>query len=116
LSNPELVAEAVRIAAIAGAIFLWGLAFWFFAAALLATARMPDRSFHLSWWSFVFPNVGFTIACIRIGEVLGNEGVLWMATVLTVVLVVVWALLAVFCVRAVIKKQIVWPGRDEDSD
>ena len=82
----------------------------------VATAfGMPDHSFRLGWWGFVFPNVGFTIACIRFGDALGNEGILWFGTVLTIVLVIVWANLIVLCTHAVIKRQIVWPGRDEDG-
>jgi C4-dicarboxylate transporter/malic acid transport protein len=116
IGSPELIADAVRLVALASAVFLWGLSFWFFASALLASIDMPDRSFHLAWWSFVFPNVGFTIASVRIGKAVGSEGVLWMSTAMMIILVAVWLLLIFFCVRAVIKRKIVWPGRDEDSD
>ncbi|KAK1573857.1 C4-dicarboxylate transporter/malic acid transporter [Colletotrichum navitas] len=116
MENPVTVALAVRAAALFAAIFLWGLSFWFFSSAFLATMiGMPDPSFHLSWWSFVFPNVGFAIATIRIGEALGSEGLLWFADVSTIILVAVWLVIGFCCMRAVLRKKLVWPGRDEDS-
>lgn len=117
LSNPAAAADALRVAGIASAVLLWGLSFWFFAMALLATASgLPDAKFHLSWWAFVFPNVGFAVASIRIGRALGSDWALWMGTVMTIVLVIVWLAIGVMSVRAVVTKQIAWPGRDEDSD
>ncbi|KAK4204656.1 voltage-dependent anion channel-domain-containing protein [Triangularia verruculosa] len=106
----------VRLLAITTAVFLWGLSFWFFASATAAVvAGMPDRKFHLSWWSFVFPNVGFTLACIRMGRVLESEGILWFGTVMTVLLVVAWGFISYRCAVAVYRREIVWPGHDEDS-
>ncbi|KDN66312.1 putative C4-dicarboxylate transporter/malic acid transporter [Colletotrichum sublineola] len=117
LENPVTVALAVRAMALFSAVFVWGLSFWFFALACLATVvGMPDHSFHLSWWSFVFPNVGFAVATIRIGLACGSEGLLWFADVFTVILVAVWLYVGFCCTRAVIRKKLVWPGRDEDSD
>ncbi|GKT77538.1 C4-dicarboxylate transporter/malic acid transporter [Colletotrichum tofieldiae] len=117
MENPGTIAFAVRAMALFSAVFLWGLSFWFFSSACLSTLfGMPDHSFHLSWWSFVFPNVGFAIATVRIGEAFGSEGLLWFATVLTVILVAVWLFVGFCCARAVIRRKLVWPGRDEDSD
>lgn len=114
--SPAVLADGVKLASLYASMFLWGLSFWFFASAVLAVlAGMPDRRFHLSWWSFVFPNVGFTIASIRIGEAVESQGVLWFSTALTVVLVVVWAAVAWRCVYGVVKREIVWPGHDEDT-
>ncbi|OHW97779.1 c4-dicarboxylate transporter malic acid transporter [Colletotrichum incanum] len=117
MENPGTIAFAVRAMALFSAVFLWGLSFWFFSSACLSTLfGMPDHSFHLSWWSFVFPNVGFAIATIRIGEAFGSEGLLWFATVFTVILIAVWLFVGFCCARAVIRRKLVWPGRDEDSD
>lgn len=112
----QTLGAAVRLMALCSAVFLWGLSFWFFASASAAVvAGMPDRKFHLSWWSFVFPNVGFTLASIRLGAALGSEGVLWFSTVMTAFLFLAWAFIAFRCVRAVYMREIVWPGHDEDS-
>lgn len=115
--NPAILADGVRLAAVYCALFLWGLSFWFFASAVSATVSgMPDRKFHLSWWSFVFPNVGFCISTIRVGTAFGSSGLLWFSTVMTIVLVLAWLVIAWRCVMAVIHREIVWPGHDEDSD
>ncbi|CAK3788106.1 malic acid transport [Lecanosticta acicola] len=99
------------------AIFLWSLSFWFFCVALLSVLRRArDMSFHLVWWAFVFPNVGFTIATIKIGQQLGSEGILWVASAMTVLLVVVWGFVFVSHMRAIWKRQIMMPGLDEDKD
>lgn len=117
LISPAVLADGVRLASLYCSLFLWGLSFWFFASALLAVvAGMPDRKFHLSWWSFVFPNVGFCISTIRVGDAMGSAGLLWFSTVLTIVLVIVWLFVAWRCVWAVVRREIVWPGHDEDSD
>ena len=110
------LAAGIRLIAIMAAVFLWGLSFWFFTSAMLAVAvGMPDRRFHLSWWSFVFPNVGFVIASIRIGNAVGNQGVLCVSTFMTAGLFVAWLFIAFRCVRAVYRREIVWPGHDEDE-
>ncbi|KAK0724976.1 voltage-dependent anion channel-domain-containing protein [Lasiosphaeris hirsuta] len=112
----DMLAAGIKLTALAAAIFLWGLSFWFFTSAVAAVvAGMPDRRFHLSWWSFVFPNVGFVLASIRIGTAVGSEGILWLCSVMTVLLVVAWAFIGFRCVRAVYRREIVWPGHDEDS-
>lgn len=110
------LASGVKLASIWLGVFLWGLGFWFFVSAIAGcVAGMQDKRFHLSWWSVVFPNVGFTIASIKIGAGLGSEGVLWMGSGMTVLLVLAWAFIGYRCVRAVVRREIVWPGHDEDS-
>lgn len=110
------LAAGVRLLAINAAVFLWGLSFWFFVSAVAAVvAGSPDRRFHLSWWSFVFPNVGFVMSTIRIGQSLGSEGLLWLSSVMTICLVIAWVFIAVRCLRAVHRREIMWPGHDEDS-
>ncbi|KAK3388470.1 voltage-dependent anion channel-domain-containing protein [Sordaria brevicollis] len=110
------LAAGSKLASIWLGVFLWGLSFWFFVSAIAGcVAGMADKRFHLSWWSVVFPNVGFTIASIKIGAGLGSEGVLWMGSGMTVLLVAAWAYIGFRCVRAVRGREIVWPGHDEDT-
>lgn len=121
IQNPSLIPDVLRLIALATAIFLWATAAFFFATALVAVIHgawfsKPGMSFHLVWWSFVFPNVGFTICTIEIGEALGSEGILWVASAMTVVLVLVWMLVGAAHVRAVWRREILWPGKDEDHD
>lgn len=113
----QILAAGIKLLATCVSVFLWGLSFWFFASATAAVvAGMPDRRFHLSWWSFVFPNVGFALASMRLGSALGNQGILWFSTVMTVLLFLAWAFIAFRCIRAVYRREIVWPGHDEDSN
>jgi tellurite resistance protein TehA-like permease len=72
-------------------------------------------SFHLVWYAMVFPNVGFTIAVIEIGEQLGSPAIEWVGSVMTVILVGVWLFVMAMHVRAVLQKQIMMPHIDEDK-
>lgn len=120
VSHPEIIPDIFRIVALCTAIFLWACAFWFFSIALISVIHgalsKEGMSFHLVWWAFVFPNVGFTIATISIGEAIISEGVQWVGSVMTVLLVATWLFVGVAHVRAVWRKQILWPGKDEDHD
>jgi C4-dicarboxylate transporter/malic acid transport protein len=113
--DPAITQQVVKIMATFTAIFMWCLAFWFFAIAVIAClGASRSMSFHLSWWAFVFPNVGFTIAGIRIGHSLQSEGILWVGTTMTIMLVMVYLFVLVSYMRAVCRKQIWFPGKDED--
>lgn len=68
-----------------------------------------------TWWSFVFPNTGFIIAMIDIGTAINSPGILWIASVATVVQIAMWLFVFIAHARAVVKKQILWPGKDEDD-
>lgn len=115
-SHPSAVDTLQTMALFVG-IFLWIFAFWLFSIALLAVlGGTLKMGFTLSWWAFVFPNVGFTIATIEIGKELESEGILWVGTAMTIFIVLIWLICAVACVKAVVTKRIMWPGRDEDKD
>ncbi|KAI1139620.1 voltage-dependent anion channel [Hypoxylon sp. FL0543] len=116
-------ADVVHIVAVWVGIFLWLFAFWLFAVALVANipAMVPVRrwrprmAFCLSWWAIIFPNVGFTIATIMIGEELQSNAILWVATVMTILLFAAWLMDLGLHVKAVATGQIMWPGKDEDG-
>ena len=72
-------------------------------------------SFTLSWWAFIFPNAGFTLATIQIANVLDRAGIKWLTSVMTAVLFALWLFVGLFHVRAVWKDQILWTGKDEDK-
>lgn len=108
--------EVVRIMADFTAIFLWVLALWFFCIALVAVVLGARKmSFHMVWWACVFPNTGFAIDTISIGEQLRSEGILWVGSAMTVLIVVAWIFIFVAQIRAVWKGQILMPGKDEDK-
>lgn len=67
--DQTMIPDFLQLLALTSAIFLWTLAFWFFAIALVATIEaMPRSDFHLNWYAYVFPNVRFTISAVKIGS------------------------------------------------
>ena len=64
----------------------------------------------------MFPNTGFIIATIDIGTAISSPAILWVSSVATVLQVAMWLIVCVAHARAVAKKQILWPGKDEDHD
>ncbi|OTB17800.1 hypothetical protein K445DRAFT_73685 [Daldinia sp. EC12] len=75
----------IRPIAVVGAIFLWALSLWWFGIAIVSVIMSPPQYFHLNWWAMAFPNTGFILATISIGNELQHEGI-----------------------------HIMYPGRDED--
>ncbi|KAF5668658.1 C4-dicarboxylate transporter [Fusarium heterosporum] len=63
-------------------------------------------SFALPWWAIVFPNVGFTIATVYIGEELESDGVAWVATVMTVLVFVAWLMDLYLHLKSIFQKRI----------
>ncbi|TID00153.1 Malic acid transport protein [Colletotrichum higginsianum] len=107
-------AGIIRTIALMSAIFLWALAAWWFGIATIAVISSPPVYFHLGWWAIVFPNTGFTLATISIGNQLGNEGVLWFATGMSLCLLGAYFYVLYNHVRAVIVQDIMYTMRDED--
>ncbi|KAF2199041.1 hypothetical protein GQ43DRAFT_133210 [Delitschia confertaspora ATCC 74209] len=110
-------ADTVATMALWTGIFLWVFGFFLFSLAVIACVEsIPKMGFTLAWWAFVFPNIGFTLATINIGTQLGSEGILWVTSIMTILLVVIWLFGFGALVRAVWIKRIMWPGRDDDKD
>ena len=113
-----MASEVLKIMALWIGIWIWAVGFWFFAFSLLAVlvpAMKWRLRFSMTWWSFVFPNVGFTIGTAMIGQELESEGIQWVASALTICLVVVWFVVIYAQISAVVRRKILWPGRDEDK-
>lgn len=64
----------------------------------------------------VFPNSGFIIATINIGNSLKDEIILYVANGLTVAVLLMWAFVLYHNIRAVVVQDIMYPGRDEDVE
>ncbi|KFA63855.1 hypothetical protein S40285_04460 [Stachybotrys chlorohalonatus IBT 40285] len=106
----------VRTMALISAIFLWALSLWWAFIGIIAVIQAPPKYFHLGWWAMVFPNTGFVLATISIGNELGNEAVRWVASGMSIVLVMVFFFVLFNHVKAVIIQDIMYPGRDEDVE
>jgi tellurite resistance protein TehA-like permease len=97
------------------AIFLWALGFWFFCLSLIAVlCGVKKMEFHLVWWASVFPNVAFALATARIGDQLESEGIMWVASAMTILLVAAWLFVIAANTRAFLLRKITMPGKDED--
>ena len=110
-------AQVLKITAVFVALPLWTLGLFFFSlslAAVLSEAR--TQRFQLSWWSFVFPTVGFILASFSIGSAFQSEVILWTATVAAVLQFIMWVVVGVVNAMAVWRGDICWPGKDEDRD
>ncbi|APA08822.1 hypothetical protein SS1G_02619 [Sclerotinia sclerotiorum 1980 UF-70] len=116
ITNPAAIPDMLQLGALLSAIFLWALAFWFFAIATFAAIEAFNRNdFHLNWYAYVFPNVGFTIATVKIGERLNSGPILAVGTGMGVVLFLLWISIVFAHIKAVSQKKIMWPGKDEDA-
>jgi tellurite resistance protein TehA-like permease len=72
--------------------------------------------FSLNYWAFVFPNAGLTIALIQIANVLASPAIKAVTSAMTVILVVVWLVVAFLHIKAVLRGEVLWPGLDEDLE
>ncbi|KAK8139432.1 Malic acid transport protein [Apiospora sp. TS-2023a] len=107
-------APIIRTTAVMAAVFLWALAVWWFFIGVIAVISSPPKYFHLGWWAMVFPNTGFVLATITLSKELKSEAVQWFATGLSIALLLMFLFVAYSLVKAVIKQDIMYPGRDED--
>lgn len=106
-STSTSVADVVKTVSAISGIFLWLLAFWFFSLTTVAIFYgCKKMTFNLTWWAFIFPNAGFTLATIQIGNVLGSTAILWLTSVMTAVLFIGWLLLIVIHVKALYQGRI----------
>ncbi|KAJ4990225.1 C4-dicarboxylate transporter/malic acid transporter [Stagonosporopsis vannaccii] len=106
--------KLIRTLAIVAALFLWVLAMWFFMIALIAVINSWAVYFHLGWWAMVFPNTGFAIATISIGNALKDETILFVGNGLSIAIIAMWFYVLFNHVQSVIVGDILYPMRDED--
>ena len=110
------VGEFIKILGVMSGIFLFLVSFWFFCLSTTSVLEGVRRMhFTLTWWAFIFPNAGMTLALIQIGKALDNRPIKIVTSVMTVALVVMWFIVAPAHVYAVKKKLILWEGKDEDD-
>jgi C4-dicarboxylate transporter/malic acid transport protein len=116
IQNKAMITDQLQILALLAAIGLWVFAAWCFGIAIFAMFEAIHRNdFHLNWYAKVFPNVGFTIATIKIGERLGSTPIQMVGTGMASILFFAW-LIVFFChIKAVKNRMIAWPGKDEDA-
>lgn len=62
----------------------------------------------------VFPNTGFVIATISIGNSLQDETILFVGNGLTIAVITMWFYVLFNHIRAIYVADIIYPGLDED--
>ncbi|KAI1125162.1 voltage-dependent anion channel [Nemania abortiva] len=111
----EITIQILRVLATTICIFIWFLSLWFFCIAAVANlAVRREITFHLNWYSYIFPNVGFTIAVISVGKMLDSPGMIGVGSAMTALLVIGWLVIVMNHIRAVWNGQILADGKDED--
>lgn len=106
-------AESLKQSGLAFAIFLWSLALWFFAIALLSVLiDIRKMNFDLGWYASIFPNVGFTAVTITIGESLHSSPIKWLGSAMTICLVSTYLYIVVMHIRAITKGRVMWPWKE----
>ena len=106
--------DVAMILAVVSSIFMWLMAFFFFLLSVLSLlSTYKSLHFSLAWWSCIFPNTGFTLATIRIGVALESQPVLWVASAMTIVLVVSWLTMTCLTIWAVWTRRLLWPSSKE---
>lgn len=111
------VGDVWKAIGVPSGIFLWLLAFWFCALSTVSVlSSWREMHFTLNWWAFIFPNAGLTIALIQIANVLDSDGIKAVCSGMTTVLLVLWFFVAAMNLRAVLRREVLWPGMDEDME
>ncbi|KAJ8108556.1 hypothetical protein OPT61_g8094 [Boeremia exigua] len=111
------VGDVFKAVAIAVGIFMWLVSFWFSALSTVSVLISAKEShFTLNWWAFIFPNVGLVTALLQIAEALELSSVQGVCTAATGVLILLWVFCAVMHTRALKRREILWPGQDEDME
>ena len=97
---PLFTVAAIRIMSVIVATSLWILAWWFWSIATVAIFLKRPKLFHLGFWAIVFPNSGFAIATIQIGNALNNEALRWLGNGMTIAIVIAYFVVLYMNIRA----------------
>lgn len=113
-----MAAEILMIVATWVGVFMWLFTLWLFGIAFVivlsvAVKRVNGRlhfpmTFNNTWWgklarniafdpkklivliAFIFPNVGFTLATVFLGEELESNAIQWVSVGMTIIVVAFW--------------------------
>lgn len=107
--------QVLRVLATFVSIFIWSLSLWFFCISVVANLAVRKQlTFHLNWYAYIFPNVGFTITTIAIGKNLHSSGIMGVGSAMTLLLIVMWVFVFIHHLKAIINQEILFEGKDED--
>ncbi|KAL8668906.1 MAG: hypothetical protein Q9168_006481 [Polycauliona sp. 1 TL-2023] len=99
--SPQSAAKILYVVSIAVGTFLWLFAFWFFALSSMAVALGSKKlEPSVTWWSFIFPNAGLTLATIQLGKAYDSPAINYLCSVMTAALFLGWLFIGVSLVNA----------------
>ena len=79
-----------------GGVFFWGFGLWWGISSLIVILRgYKKKPFFLSWWGFTFPLGAWVVSGINIGSAVGSGIVIWVSMAGLVVMLGIWAVVAV---------------------
>ena len=119
MGNGSMASMIIRVVANWAALWLWGLAIWFFIVSVGAhwtCIRNGDLNFAMTWYSFIFPNTALVTATFAVGTAFSCNAIQIVGCVMTCILITAWLLVFGMMIRAIIRKQILWPQKGEDKD
>lgn len=92
---------AISGASMLGGLLLWGYGLWWVAMATLVTAREIRKGlpFNLGWWAYIFPLGVFTLATLKLGDILRMTAFAHLGATLAATLVGIWIVVAVRTAR-----------------
>ncbi|KAL8840599.1 MAG: hypothetical protein Q9176_003712 [Flavoplaca citrina] len=101
---PQAAARTLYVVAVVAGTFLWLFAFWFFAlTTVLVALHGKQLTPNYTWWSFIFPNAGLTLATIQIGKAYDSPAVNYLCSVMTAALFLGWLFVSASLLNAVRK-------------
>ncbi|KAL9618838.1 MAG: hypothetical protein Q9160_006497 [Pyrenula sp. 1 TL-2023] len=117
ISDSNATYEALNVTAAFNAILLWSVGLWFFGIALLSVLAgiRKMNTFHLGWWAMVFPNVGFALATIKLGQVFENDAVKGVGSGMTITLIVTYVFVLIRQILALVRKEIMFENKGNGS-
>jgi len=119
MGDGVLAGKVAMIMATWVGLWLWGLAIWFFfisVGAHWSTVRYGRSKFAMTFYSYVFPNTALTSATFAIARALNNRPIRIIGCTMTCLLVCAWAAIFSLMIHAVVKKDILWPQKQEDRE
>ena len=119
MGNGDMAGAVTRILANWVGIWLWGLALWFFFVSVGAhwSCLSHPWNFAMTWNSYIFPNTALVMATFAVAKALDNNRVIEIiGCVMTCLLILAWGFILAIAIRAVIKRQILWPQKQDDRD
>ena len=120
MGNGPLAKMILKVVASWMALWIWGIAMWFFFVCVLAHGSVIKRrtmTFDMTWFSYVFPNTALVTATFAIGKAFNSRAIQVIGCVMTPILILTWFFVFGMMIRAVYLKQILWmPKRNEEDD